>query len=627
MSAFVDTHDILEDFLAEAGDMLEDVDSKLMDLERTPGDAALLNCVFRGFHTIKGGAGFLEATPLVDLCHRTESLFDRLRGGQLELSATLLDLILAATGEVRRMFGEMASRVFPTPAPGSLLASLDLALDGGTGAEPQDPASTAEAPAPDTVAQAVQAVAAAYPGEPDWAMLYAALVGGVASLPPPNPAADRVATPPGAVAAAALSGKSAPATAATTAPASTVSAPREQRDNSIRVETGRFDHILNLTGEIGLTTNRLACLRKALASAADPAVLMRDLEKAIGHLDMMVDDLQSVVMKARMQPMARLFQKYSRLARDVARSLGKEVELDISGEDTEVDKTILDELNDPLIHLVRNAIDHGVEAPADRKAAGKPPKAQVRLSARQAGDQLVIEIADDGRGMRPEAVRDAAVRKGLIAPEAAALLDERQSLNLIFLPGFSTKEAVTDLSGRGVGMDVVLTNIRKLKGRIEIDSRPGQGTTVTLLLPLTLAILPVLMLKLGAQPFAVPLSAVNEILPLDGGVVQQVAGNPCVSLRGTLLPYHELAHLLGRERATQAPTGVVVGSGADLCVIGVDGFLGQDEMMIKPIDGVKPRGVAGATQSGEGELVLVLELRELIADRYAGAKLPAMAQG
>jgi two-component system, chemotaxis family, sensor kinase CheA len=606
MSAFANCLDILDDFLVEAGELLEDVDRKLVALEAAPTDGALLNDIFRGFHTVKGGAGFLEATPLVNLCHKTENLFDQLRSGRMQLSAELLDLIMAATGEVRRMFGEMASHTFPEAAPAELLEGLAAALEG-------KPVSRAvPAPAPKPLAPEIAVLApirvSADSGMPDWPAYLAALTG----QPPAESSLmlDSPAETPESLTRSAMEPAAAPATRQL--PKSAAPMAPQAKDNSIRIETARFDHILNMTGEIGLTTNRLKRIKSLLMRSSDRETQIRQLEKAVSQLDMMVDDLRSAVMKARMQPVGRVFQKYSRLARDLSRSLGKDVDLVLVGEDTEVDKTILDELNDPMVHLVRNAIDHGVEPPAERVAAGKPSRATVTLSAQQVGDQLMIQIRDDGRGMKGDVIRQKALEKGLVEPGTAASLTERQCLNLIFLPGFSTKDQITDVSGRGVGMDVVQTNIRKLGGRIAITSAPGEGSTMTIMLPLTLAILPVLMIRLGEQPLALPLSTVREILPLDDSVMQRVSGRPMVLLRGEVMPYHCLAELLGRTRPGPAPVGVLVGSGEYSCVIGVDGFMGQDEVMIKPLEGVKPRGVAGATLSGDGELVLMLELRELL---------------
>lgn len=597
MNAFADMQDLLVDFLNEAGELLDDVDLQLVELEHRTDDLDLLNAVFRGFHTIKGGAGFLEATALVTVCHRAETLLDLLRSGKLTLTPEVLDIILAATGEVRRMFDEMAGFVQPDPAPAELIAQLEAVAAGETIGAPKPPAPAQPAAEAEAAPPAAAVAKPAAPGEPDWAALYAAVAGTAQEQPAATPFAPAPVTPTKPAArpkASAQKGGGAP------------------KETTLRVDTQRFDQILNLSGEIGLTKNRLICLRRDLMRGSGETEALKELDVAIGELDMLVSDLQNAVMKARMQPVGRVFQRYVRLTRDLARQVGKDIELMLLGEDTEVDKTILEELNDPLVHLVRNAVDHGVEMPEERLAAGKPAKSRVRLEARQTGDQIIIEIADDGKGMRPEVIRAKAVEKGVISAEEAAQLDERQSLQLIFAAGFSTKADVSDLSGRGVGMDVVKTNIQRLKGRIEVESVPGKGTVCTIILPLTLAILPVLNLRLGSQPFAMPLVAVREIIELTEDRIKYVSNKPHILIRGEVLPLFELAALLGRSREGTSPMGVVAVYGDRTLVLGVDGLMGQDEVMIKPLAGVKPRGVAGATISGEGSLVLVLELHELL---------------
>jgi two-component system chemotaxis sensor kinase CheA len=635
MNAFTDMQDLLQDFLTEAGELLDDVDQKLVELEHHAGDKNLLNTIFRGFHTIKGGAGFLDAAAMVELCHRTENLFDQLRSDKLVLTPEMLDVILAATGEVKRMMGEMAGQVAPRPAPADLLEALDQCLAGElrTKAVAEEPKPAAPAPGPAPGAK----------GEPDWALLLAAISGGAgtakprAEVGPVSSSPEPIESAPVAVEAASVPAEAAPAHAEAE-PGEVPSAPRRERgpsasdvgravkaateakaatgkDGTLRVDTHRFDQILNLSGEIGLTKNRLNCLRSNLMRGDGSGEALKSLEQVLGTLDTLVSDLQSAVMKARMQPVGRVFQKYNRLARDVARTLGKDVDLVIEGAETEVDKTILEELNDPLVHLVRNSVDHGLEAPNERIAAGKPGRGTIRLSARQSGDHIVIEITDDGRGMRPEFIREKAVQKGLITVEEASTLDERQSLNLIFLPGFSTKTEISSVSGRGVGMDVVRTNILRLKGRIELSSVQGEGSKVTIFLPLTLAILPVLMMRQGGQTYAMPLSSVREIVNIEPNVLQSVSNRPNLVVRGEVLPVFELSDLLNKPKGGDSLVGVVASSGDRGYVLAVDSFVGQDEVMIKPLEGVKPKGVAGATLSGEGVLVLVLEMHELLQDR------------
>ena len=598
MSAFEGMEELLQDFLTEAGDLLSDVDNKLVELEKTPNDKQLLNTIFRGFHTVKGGAGFLNATPLVELCHRTENLFDKLRNEQMVLTPEIMDVILAATGVVRDMFGALAQARMPEPAEESILQALDAVLAGEApvklGAEPAPAAA-----APTAVAPAAGADAA---GGPDWRVLYHALVGtkpDEATPPALTPVAALKATPPKPA------DKPRPSAGTTATPSA--------KENTIRIDTVRLDQVLNLSGEIGLTKNRLTCLRTDIIAGKSNANTLQALDEAVSQLDLLVSDLQNAVMKTRMQPIGRLFQKYPRLARDLARSLGKDVELVLEGEETEIDKTMIEDLNDPLVHLVRNAVDHGVDSPEERAAAGKPAKSVVKLTANQVGDHIVIEITDDGRGMRADVLRRKAVEKGLIDTETANSLDERQSLNLVFMPGFSTKDMISDVSGRGVGMDVVKTNILKLNGRIDVKTVIGQGSVFTITLPLTMAILPVLIVRLGAQPFAVPLSMVREIIQIIPDDIQQVSGRATLVVRDEVLPVRTLASLLDWPDSPSPAFGVLMQSAETAFVLAIDGFIGRDDVIIKPLTDVKPRGVAGATLSGEGSVVLVLDMEELLS--------------
>ncbi|WP_310451232.1 chemotaxis protein CheA [Sulfuritalea sp.] len=615
MSNFQGMEGLLQDFLVEAGDLLAGVDNKLVDLERNPGDHHLLNEIFRGFHTIKGGAGFLNAVELVTLCHLTENLFDRLRNNELRLNGEIMDVILAATGSVRDMFDMLERGLQPTAADAMLLARLQAALAGklSTGAP-----SAAPPPAP---AKAPPAAPAGGASGPDWDSLFTALTkpaGAIGTAAEANSPASASPTPlshdvsgetPEQIIHAALGRRS------TDRPGSSAPSGRREnektRDSSIRVDTARLDQVLNLSGEIGLTKNRLNALRSQIINGQSDSETLHALDQAVSQLDLLVSDMQNAVMKTRMQPIGRLFQKYPRIARDLARNLGKDVELELVGEETEIDKTMIEDLSDPIIHLIRNAVDHGVESPEERRAAGKPEKSQVRLEARQEGDHIVIMIADDGRGMHAERLRAKALEKGLITDEEANTLDERQSFNLILLPGFSTKDAVSDVSGRGVGMDVVKTNIQKLKGRIDIKSTPGRGSTFVISLPLTLAILPVLLVQLGEQPFAVPLSMVREIMPIQPSAVQEVGGCATMVVRGTVLPMYPLNSLLGWP-SEQVPTyGVLMQTAEHAFILAIDGFMGREDAVIKSLDDFRPKGVAGVTTLSNGKIVLILDMKEL----------------
>lgn len=613
MSAFQGMEDILQDFMVEAGDLLSSVDNKLVDLEKNPSDHALLNDIFRGFHTIKGGAGFLNATELVTLCHLTENLFDLLRNSELRMTGEIMDVILAATSGVRAMFDTLEQGMLPAPADPSLLESLKAALSG-------NPVAVVSSVAP--IASAAAQPQSTNSDGPDWNGLFVAVAGdsmpsqqagpanGKAVLLPDMSHSVAEATPEQII-------KAAVGRRASDLPGAATPVGRREneksRDSSIRVDTVRLDQVLNLSGEIGLTKNRLTALRNDILNGNSNPETLHALDEAVSQLDLLVSDMQNAVMKTRMQPIGRLFQKYPRIARDLARNLGKDVELVLVGEDTEIDKTMIEDLSDPIIHLIRNAVDHGIESPEVRRAAGKSEKSQVRLEARQEGDHIVILIADDGQGMNAENLRAKALQKGLISDEEANTMDERQSFDLIMLPGFSTKDVSSDVSGRGVGMDVVKTNIQKLNGTITIQSTQGQGSTFVISLPLTLAILPVLLVELGQQPFAVPLSMVREILPIDPSEVQEIGGCATLVVRGEVMPLYPLSYLLGWPSEHPPGYGVLMQMASHSFILAIDGFMGREDAVIKSLDDFRPKGVAGVTNLSNGKIVLILDMKELFS--------------
>ncbi|WP_277061708.1 chemotaxis protein CheA [Rivihabitans pingtungensis] len=630
MSEFGGMDELLQDFLTESSELLSDVDNKLVELERRPDDKNMLHDIFRGFHTIKGGAGFLNVSPLVTLCHRTENLFDKLRNSEIQLSPEVMDVILEATGVVRDMFDVLRQGRMPESADPMLLEALDRALkaDQPITVVQLDPLPTPVAPPPPQPVAPPPAAAAPAPaaaGAPDWQSLYHAVVVPAQAVPAAAPApVPAAAAPTAPLPVAKPAAPAAPAPRPANKP--TAMAPVQQ-ENTIRIDTQRLDQVLNLSGEIGLTKNRLTTLRTEILQGNRDTNTLRSLDEAVSQLDLLVGDLQNAVMKTRMQPIGRLFQKYPRLARDLARQLGKEVELVIIGEETELDKTMIEDLNDPLVHLVRNAVDHGVETPEERVAVGKKPQSVIELSAQQVGDHILIEITDDGKGMRAEMLRRKAVEKGLIDLETANSLDDKQALQLIFLPGFSTKDQISNVSGRGVGMDVVRTNIQKLNGRIDINSEVGEGTRISISLPLTLAILPVLVVKVCNQPFAVPLAMVREIIPIQQDSIQEVSGRPTIVVRDEILPVRSLADLLGWQPTQEAQFGVLMQSAERAFILAIDAFVGRDDVVIKPLQNIRPRGVAGATLSGDGSVVLVLDMEDLLSDPSANQQNVTPALG
>jgi len=385
-------------------------------------------------------------------------------------------------------------------------------------------------------------------------------------------------------------------------------------DASVRVDTQRLDDIMNMVGELVLVRNRLSTLKSTIANEA--------LADVVGNLDVVTADLQLAVMKTRMQPVRRVFGRFPRVVRDLARNLGKEVDLEMHGEDTDLDKNLVEALSDPLVHLVRNAIDHGIEPPDEREAMGKARRGRVVLSATQEGDHILLRIEDDGRGMDADKLRRKAVERGLLDAESAARLDDKDCFNLIFHAGFSTREAISDVSGRGVGMDVVKTGIAKINGTVDIDSDAGKGSCIIIKLPLTLAILPTLMVELGEQPFALPLANVVEIFNMDLSRTNTVDGQLTIRVRERALPLFYLGQWLvnGARKAPQENSGhvVVVNVGGAQVGLVVDMLVGQEEVVIKPLGAFLhgQDGMAGATITSDGKIALILDMPGLMR-RYA----------
>lgn len=682
--------EILQDFIVEASEILELLSEQLVDLEQQPNDADLLNAIFRGFHTVKGGAGFLTIKPLVELCHVAEDVFNLLRQGQRSVTPDLMDAVLTTLDLVNGMMDAVREGGEPESAAPALLASLAVFAQpevAGEAAPAAAPAVEAPlvAPPPAPVEAPVAAAPAAAAGddeitEAEFDALLDQLHGpgqfnaAVAAAPEPsatpeppaasggdeiteaefdalldqlhgagkfNPAATVAAAVPDAqpaaevpapepvVPVAAAPAPSEPEAVAAEAPTPAASikakAPVESAkaapggakpptaEATVRVDTQRLDDIMNMVGELVLVRNRLSTLKSSMAD--------EQLANAVGNLDVVTADLQLAVMKTRMQPVKKVFGRFPRVVRDLARTLKKEIDLVMHGEETDLDKNLVEALADPLVHLVRNAVDHGIELPDEREAAGKPRKGTVILSAAQEGDHILLSIEDDGKGMDPEVLRGIAVSKGLMDEEAAARLDDKDCYNLIFAPGFSTKVEISDVSGRGVGMDVVKTRISQMNGTVEIDSTLGLGSKLIIKLPLTLAILPTLMVVLGNQPFALPLASVVEIFNLDLKRTNTVDGQLTIRMRNRALPLFYLRQWLvceGSVSDTDYSDGsghvVVVNVGGFQVGLVVDHLVGQEEVVIKPLGALLQGldGMAGATITGDGKIALILDVPGLM---------------
>jgi len=624
------TPEIAADFIVEAQEILDRLGEQLVELERAPQDSEQLNAVFRGFHTLKGGAGFLGIQPMVELCHAAEETLGAARSGTAELDPLHFDAAQRSLDWLQAMLDAVAAGTEPEHAPPELIAQF--ALVAPPAPQPQPVAAPAPAGGDDLIsddefeALLDQLHGKAAPGAKP-----------AAAPAPATAAADTITddefealldqlhgkAPPGAKPLPAAAPAPAPAAAAPPPAPNPVPKPAAPRpaspppraaaageaEHTVRVDTRRLDAIVNLIGELVLARNRLKTLRARLRDD--------ELDRAVASLDVATARLQSAVMRTRMQPVGKVFSRFPKVARDVARSLAKEVELEMVGADTELDRNLVEALADPLVHLVRNGIDHGVEAPEVREASGKPRVGRLRLAAQQEGDYVTIEVQDDGAGIDPERLRAKAREKGLIDPEAAARLGADECLQLVFLPGFSTKTQVTDISGRGVGMDVVQSRIRELGGQIQIQSELGRGTRFLIRVPLTLAILPTLLVQAGEAVYALPLARVQEVLHAKPSALGWFDGRPVMDRQSHTLPLVDLRRWLGLEplSGNGALTVVVLQMGDARFGLIVDQVRGREEVVIKPLPKALRGlpGYAGATLIGDGRLALILDVDGLRA--------------
>jgi len=705
MSFDVD-EDILQDFLIEAGEILELLQEQLVELENNPEDSDLLNAIFRGFHTIKGGAGFMSLKELVDVCHGAENIFDLLRTGQRTVTAELMDVILEGLDSINDMFTLVKAREPLAPAEPRLLAELEKLsvpegqepapvaqaqpevisdeppitddefesllddLSGASGAnsapaasasddisddefealldelhnkkdaKPEvkaTPTSNSDAISddefeafldqlhedknkPSSVEQAVSKVSpeSKKPSDDIDDAEFEALLDEINAAKKldtqadPKPVVKKSAPAPAAKPPSAPVAQKAPAAKAPAPKKSNSSA--AQTESTVRVDTARLDDIMNMVGELVLVRNRLVSL--GLTSGDE------DLTKAVANLDNVTADLQGSVMKTRMQPIKKVFGRFPRVVRDMARTLKKEITLSMVGEETDLDKNLVEALADPLVHLVRNSVDHGIEMPDAREANGKPRNGTVVLSASQEGDHILLSITDDGAGMDAAKLKSIAIERGVLDEETATRMSDEDAYDLIFAPGFSTKTEISDISGRGVGMDVVKTKISQLNGTVKIKSELGVGTTLSITVPLTLAIMPTLMVQLGNQVFALPLAAVNEIFNLDLSKTNIVDGRKTVVVRNRAIPLFYLDEWLSQNYigGQQRDEGhvVVVQIGQQDVGFVVDGLIGQEEVVIKPLGALLhgTPGISGATITSDGSIALIVDIGSLLK-RYA----------
>ncbi|MFN8191890.1 MAG: chemotaxis protein CheA [Nocardioidaceae bacterium] len=607
--------DIVAEFLVESHENLDQLDRDLVALEREPGSRELLSSIFRTVHTIKGTCGFLAFHTLESVTHVGESLLARLRDGQMTLDPQLTTVLLEMVDAVRSLLSQIEATGAEGDADYTLLVGrMQDLLDGKTpapAATPDPDETSAIAPAAETAVAPVSEPETA----PD-ATVHDAEADEEPELDP-EPVDLEEHDDEDAEHADEHVEESAPAAPGATpeAAAKQNGSRRSVADSSIRVDVDLLDELMNLVGELVLTRNQL--LQRA-ATRQDG-----ELQRTAHRLNLIAGELQEGVMKTRMQPIDNVWNKLPRVVRDLSISLGKQVRVEMEGRDTELDKTILEAVKDPLTHLVRNSVDHGIESPKDRRAAGKTPEGQLLLRAFHEGGQVIIEITDDGAGIDPEKLRNQAVSRGMITREAAAAMGDREALHLIFQAGFSTAAKVTNVSGRGVGMDVVKTNIERIGGAIDVVSTIGLGTTVRIKIPLTLAIIPALVINAAENLYAIPQINLLELVRLDreqaATRIETIQGTPVYRLRGDLLPLVDLREQLGLEPLEHDTTFIVVlqADGKQFGVV-VDEIKDTEEIVVKPL-GKQLRHLdlyAGATIMGDGRIALILDANALA--RHAG---------
>ena len=614
--------DMLKDFVVEAMDLAVNVEEHLLRLERDPDNKETLNAVFRSFHTIKGGAGFMGLPALVAACHLTENLFDALRTGAAPVTPIAIEAALQASGFVADQLTELANGAAPESLPAmpeELEHILTNAIEG-KGMDAHAPAAAvvvAEVVVAAPAAAAVSAATASADGL-DWEGMYNAVVPAGSQIAAAAASAVAAAPAPAAVAAA-----PAAATAAAAKPAAKAWDGAERRDerpevrhaapvkeDSIRVDAVKLDALLEVAGESVQAANQAAVLLERLLQfkfEGQAATLMATLAETLERASRYSTELQRATLATRMQPVGRLFQKFPRLVRELAKDLGKDVELTIEGAETEVDRVVVDSLYDPLVHMLRNSLDHGVESPEDRLAAGKPAKSYISLKAWQEANSVMIVLQDDGKGMDPVFLRSKAQQKGLISENAQLSNDE--CFQLVFLPGFSTKEVASSVSGRGVGMDVVKTAVEKNRGAIHIESTLGKGTKFAIRLPIELSIVPTMLVSTSGAALALPMAVVQRVVELPE-TFMEVGGAPVLKDQGRPLPVRSLAGSLGYEACSER-VGIVVAAPQPyiLAVAAVDGTA---DLVIKPMTAITVEGITGTARSAEGELVLVVGLSFLM---------------
>ncbi|MGE5400383.1 MAG: chemotaxis protein CheA [Ignavibacteriales bacterium] len=586
--------EIFESFIVETKEILERLDLELVEIEKTPEDRDLLNSIFRSFHTVKGTSGFLGLEKLTKVTHRCEDILNKLRKGEAKLNDDLMDGILNAFDKMKSLLDTIETNQTEDIEIDDTLNLLEILFQqlesGVTPVTPKQPSQKPEQVQPVITESSID-------------------------IPVPAVAESRteIIDSPAESSPAPKEDESSNETNM-----NKTASTRQQTDNTIRVDVERLDELLNIVSELVLGRNRLAQVNTEMSLEYEGTKLSRDLAEASKQIDLMTTELQLAVMKTRMIKIGKVFNRFPRVVRDLAKETKKEIKLVINGEETELDKTLIEEINDPLVHLVRNSVDHGIEHPEIRIQKGKDPQGTVTLSAEHEGNNIIITIEDDGKGINPDVIKEKAVSKGILTREKANELTRQEVYNLIFLPGFSTTEVVTNVSGRGVGMDVVKTNVTKLRGLINIESVVDKGTKIIIKLPLTLAIIQGLLVKVNSETVVIPLNSVVEVVRVSNEEIKSINQNEVIRIRDGVLPLIRIDKLLYEgDNSSSENTWqyvVIVGIAEKRFGVRVDELVGQKEVVIKSLGNYlgNIQGIAGSTIMGDGKVVMIVDVGELI---------------
>ena len=628
-----DMKEIMEDFLIEAFELIEQIDHDLVELEANPEDLELLNRIFRVAHTVKGSSSFLNFDVLTELTHHMEDVLNKARKGELKITPDIMDVVLESVDMMKGLLESIRDNGSDAAA-GIDIKNICVRLTKIS--EGEAPSAAAEAPAapslepvkePEPVAPAVEAAPEVSDAELS-KLSDSEVEAEIERLLKVRKAEDQARR-----ASKGIAPKSpeeiAPAASAAPAPAAKPAPSRERdadkkvpaassssavaQEQTIRVEVKRLDHLMNLIGELVLGKNRLLKIYDDVEERYEGEKFLEELNQVVSSLSLVTTDIQLAVMKTRMLPIAKVFNKFPRMIRDLSRDLGKQIDLEISGEETELDKSIVEEIGDPLVHIIRNSCDHGIEDPETRKAMGKPEKGLVQLKAYNEGNHIVVEIVDDGTGLDADMLKSKSIEKGIITEREADAMSEKEAFGLIFRPGFSTAAKVTNVSGRGVGMDVVKTNIEKLNGIIDIESEVGKGTVMKLKIPLTLAIIQSLLVGTQEEFYAIPLASVLETVRVPIDDIYTIDGKNVLRLRDEVLSLVRLSDVFGVEKVFDGGDHtyvVIIGVAEAKLGIIVDTLVGQEEIVIKSMGDYLQNipGIAGATIRGDGRVTLIIDV-------------------